>query len=271
MSLSARLLKPEYVYRPGQILRRLRPPSGVVTLPWGLPIACDPAEEIGRAIHTLGVYDLPVTEALWRLTDPGDVAVDAGANIGYMTAVLAARAARVVSFEPHPAVFEELEANASRWGGSVEIHRCALTDSEGTVRLSEGEGFGENRGTARVAEAGGVEVAARRLDSVVGHADVLKLDVEGHELPALRGAGSLVGRVRDIVFEEHGAPPTPVTEYLSARGYRLFAVGQTLFRPTLLAPERRAARDWLPQSFVATLDAGRALSRFKPSGWLSLK
>src|ERR1051326_7108633 len=78
--------KPEYVFRPRQILRRfaIRPKgaddTAEVLLPWGLPFRIRPQEVLGRAIWNTGVYDLAVSEALWRLTRPGETAVDAGAN-----------------------------------------------------------------------------------------------------------------------------------------------------------------------------------------------
>ena len=87
------VLKPEYLWRPGQVLRRLAfRPSGQITslsLPWHCTISACSAEAIGRSIATQGVYDLPLTEAIVRLADPGDTALDLGANIGYCTLVLA--------------------------------------------------------------------------------------------------------------------------------------------------------------------------------------
>src|SRR5580704_10103514 len=74
--------KPEYVFRPRQLLRRFGPrPKGPddiaeVLLPWGLPFRIRPQEVLGRAIWNTGVYDLAVSEALWRLTDPGETVVD---------------------------------------------------------------------------------------------------------------------------------------------------------------------------------------------------
>ena len=40
-----------------------------------------------------GIYDLIVTEILWRLINKGEIAVDVGANIGYMTSLMAAKVA----------------------------------------------------------------------------------------------------------------------------------------------------------------------------------
>ncbi len=87
------LLKPEWIWRPRQAWRRLLfSPSGEfmpLPLPWDCTISARSAEIVGRCIATHGLYDLPLTEAITRLTDAGDCALDIGANIGYMTLVLA--------------------------------------------------------------------------------------------------------------------------------------------------------------------------------------
>lgn len=119
MHLIQYLTKPEYLLRPSQFGRRiiefLVPRTGIqaVSLPWDMDIWVDPEEAIGRAIVRAGVFELAVTETLWRLTDPGDLAVDVGANIGYMSSVLARRcgpAGSVRVFEPHPGNFKGLAA-----------------------------------------------------------------------------------------------------------------------------------------------------------------
>src|SRR6059058_5875426 len=126
MNLLQTLNKPQYVFQPTRCLHRiLRHRSrqqgsgwGETVLPWGLPLTFHTGEYIGSEIAKLGLYDLCVSETLYRLLDPGELAVDAGANIGQMTSLLAARAGaagRVLAFEPHPDVFKELSVNVSRW------------------------------------------------------------------------------------------------------------------------------------------------------------
>lgn len=108
--LSDYLNKPYYLYRPTQALRRvwafLRPPLAkelqTVVLPWGWPIRFHSRDVIGRALLRNGVFELPVSEALCRLANAGELCFDVGANIGYMSAVLASRGAQVVAFEPMP-------------------------------------------------------------------------------------------------------------------------------------------------------------------------
>jgi FkbM family methyltransferase len=273
------LNKPHYIFRPSQIVRRLiRRAPDTVNLPWGLPISINPNEDIGHSLATTGIYDLTVSEALWRLTDSSDVALDVGANIGYMSALLSVRAASVISFEPHPQLFERLSLNIQRWKANIEIHQLALSDRSGEALLSLSEAFERNEGVGSISYPSvtgrNIKVQTVKLsDLKIDNIRIAKIDVEGHELNVLRGAGPLVGQLRDIVFEEHGTIPTPTTQYLHARGYELFYVGRKMFGPSLISiqtsPKRRDP--YAPQSLLATLDVARAQKRMKPLGWRVLK
>src|ERR1700710_1808297 len=162
-SVAERFLKPHYLFRPSQAARRLiqglrgnTPGSAEVRLPWGLRLRVDPRESIGGAIWRLGLYDLAVSEALWRLTTPGDLAVDVGANLGHMAGILALRAGpsgRVLAFEPHPDVFADLVENVVLVAGDprtapVEALPLALGDTEGGGYLDGGDPSSGKRGLA---------------------------------------------------------------------------------------------------------------------------
>lgn len=295
MGLAA-LLKPEYVYQPGQLIRRLRAPSRtdarprLVRIPGGAAMLVSPADDIGTAVLHLGVFDLVVTEALFRLCDPGDAAVDVGANIGYMTGVLGALvgASGVVhSFEPHPSLFKELEANVAtfraRASADFHLHAIALSDDEQVLTFEPFDAKATNRGTSRVTSPGpgtnsdALRVQARRLDQVLANSSsigLMKVDVEGHELAVLAGATSLLAahRVRDIVFEEHRPYPTPVTDLLERSGYAVFRLGRKFRRPVLLRPDSDESRSrWEATSFLATADPVRATERFSKAGWNCLR
>ncbi len=89
------------------------------------------------------MYDLTVSEAIWRLLDPGAYAVDVGANIGHMTSVMAARVGvtgRVLAWRPHPDIYDELAANVGAWeaeggGAQVTARQVAFSDRSGTATL----------------------------------------------------------------------------------------------------------------------------------------
>jgi FkbM family methyltransferase len=276
-------LKPWFVYRPSQLVRRafraVRPPTDpvqVVYLPWGCPIEIDTRETIGRSIWTAGVYDLAVSEVLFRLADVELLAVDAGANLGAMTGLLAATAGEVWAFEPHPTVYDRLAANVARFAGIESFAACrtfqaALSDRDGEVRLETPDEFSGNQGTARVTSGNGAPVEAVRLDSLLAGREVgiLKVDVEGHELSVLRGADDSLasGRVRHVVFENHAGPGSPVCQLLTEYEYSLFEVGWRLRGLTLSLPGSDTHKRYEAPSYLATRDPEGALERCRTYGW----
>jgi FkbM family methyltransferase len=284
--------RPYYLFRPAQLLTRLRThePDGagphLLRVAWGSQLYCWP-DSLGRAVARTGVYDLVVAETLARLCDPGESAVDAGANVGLMSNLLAHAAGprgRVVSFEPHPLIQETLARNVALWASErapapVELRRAAVSAASGTLPLTiDPETFAYNKGTASLQVSGRdgerTEVATVRLDEEIsGPVGVMKLDVEMHELQALEGARSLLAdsMIRDIVFEEHEAPPTPVTELLRSYGYTIIGVRQALTGPIASAPSDAYRRQlWDPPALLATSDPERAEARLRPRGWLCL-
>jgi FkbM family methyltransferase len=288
------LNKPYYLFRPGQVVRRAllpvrqrlrRDEYDEVRLPWGLPLRFRANEKTGLCYARRGVFDLPVCEALWRLADPGELALDVGANIGQMTSALAARVGaggRVIAFEPHPELFEHLAENASRWNavdgtGEIELRNLGASSSAGVAQLGMDASFDWNRGTASMRRNGegfvdALEVPVRPLDDEVRGAPigVMKLDVEGYELEVLRGAKVLLGRklIRDIVFEDLGEQPTPVTALLEGFGYTVFSLDQAPLGPAVAPVAARAARrSGDDPSYLATADPERALARLRRRGW----
>jgi FkbM family methyltransferase len=242
---------------------------------------------MGRAVARTGVYDLTVAETLARLADPGETVVDAGANVGVMSNLLAhavGPTGRVVSFEPHPLIFETLARNVERWTEvdgitAIEARQAAVSSSRGTLPLAvDPETFARNKGTAsleRADPAHSTEVDTVRLDDVFSTAvGVLKLDVEMHEQSALEGAGRLLSNrlVRDIVFEEHEPPPTAVTALLESYGYTVLSVRQGLTGPILSAPaDAHRMKLWDPPALIATTDVERVRRRLGRRGWISLR
>ncbi len=288
------LNKPYYLLRPRQAIRRVRhvhraPPEGlaIAPVPWG-ELEVIPSDVVGASIWRAGVFELVVSETIARLLEPGETAIDAGANIGYMTSLMASRVGkggRVIAYEPHPDLSRILRGNAARVPASCEVTvvESALSDHSGEGQLALGPQFEHNMGTASLAsEDGGdsgphVPVSLERLDDRLPdgtRVGLLKIDVEGHELSVLRGARHALAqrRIRDIVFEENLALPTPVTRFLESAGYVLFGLDQRVFGPRLVAPrEPRAKPLWEAPTFLATLDPDRARQRMARRGWRVLR
>lgn len=291
------LTRPHYLARPSGAVRlawarlgredgehRLEP----VRLPWGLTMLVDPAEDIGRSIAHTGVFDPDLTEAVYRLLDPGERAVDVGANIGYVTGLMAACAGargEIHAYEVHPDVFRILELNASIWSSGPEaptlnLARVGISDRPGVGTLEVPPAFSHNMGLARLTTGEGLHgesghtVEVSCLDDLLPDQSfhLVKLDIEGHEAAALRGATRILSerRVRDLIFEDHGRYPTEAMALLEDHGLRVFSVDRTLIGPRLRPPEEGFGRpSWPGPNYLATSDPDRALARFAPRGFRS--
>ena len=292
--------RPEYIFRPWQVYHRFfkRNSNSVnkfqeVVLPWGLtikiPMSTD--DTLPRSILIYGIYDLSLTEVIWRLLELGENAIDIGANIGYVTSLMSAKVGRmgkVWCFEPNPEIYEELAINIANWGikGDSNIYhqQIALSNYSGYGVLNltpknRGEVFiDKNQQVANVQtnSRDACVVAIDRLDKFLEKEQncigVLKIDVEGHELEVLQGAGNLISKhhVRDIIFEEHNSYPSPLTDFLESNGYTIFRIWKSFWRPILESPSKNLIHPWEPPNYLATLNAERATERIKDWGWKCL-
>ena len=170
------------------------------------------------------------TEQLELLSErlrPGETLLDVGANIGYMSIRLAKRnSVTAVAIEPVPEMFNALKANIARNDvtGLVTPIQAAAMDRPGTVHVTV------DRGPANHLSEdvpGSVVVPARRLDELDVAPAVIKCDVEGAELQALKGAEGLLGSKPPLLVEieerwtsRFGYSPTDLFDYLSGFGYR---------------------------------------------------
>ena len=292
-----RVARPPYAFQPLQILRRLRMQYlwksknvATIRLPWGLDIKVNPHEAIGSNIAGQGVYETAVTETLWRLTDPGDLAVDVGANLGYSASIFAVRVGHrghVLCFEPHPDVFVTLQGNVELWKrnercGSFDLRQVALGEENGISFLHTNDWFRTNRGTAWVSldEIGGpnetiCRVQVQALDGILNNQTVgiAKIDAEGSVLRVLKGMRNLLSqhRVRDIVFEEEAAFPAPTHTLLREHGYFILGLEER-FGGVSVLPDASPHFDreiGPTPNYLATLDLERATRRLTPSVWRS--
>lgn len=152
------------------------------------------------------VYD---REAAFR-PRPGDICFDVGANIGACVAAWIQTNAqgRIVALEPHPATFRRLTAHArlNRWD-NVECVPLAASSSGSRLAM-------DTQRSTTMAVVGGPtsgnpeSVAACTLDETassrgIARIQVLKIDVEGHELEVVRGARTILPHTDRVIIEYH--------------------------------------------------------------------
>jgi FkbM family methyltransferase len=298
MNLTA-VWKPWYVYRPHQLARRLvssiaAPPPGHQLMPvsWGVELWADPTEHVGRSIYTTGVFDLAVSEVLFRLVEPDDLSIDAGANLGYMSLIAAIRSGvggRVMAFEPNPHVAKWFRKNIEQAReqydmAPVELRATALGAAPGTATLVLPETSAANDGLAHIADAhqppvgGGnvVRVSVDTVDRLVGArtAGVMKIDVEGYEEQVLDGAAQALRthRIRHVVFEDHHGAGSKAMSLLRAAGYEILSIGWSMRGPVLApAVNGSLATAFEAPSYLATIDGRAARDACAPAGWRALQ
>ncbi len=197
----------------------------------------------GAFLHTLAA----------RWSDRAEVTVfDVGGYSGeYAQAVRSAFGpkARIHCFEPNPVMYAGLQEKVAGDAG-ITCHQLALSHEPGSAQL-----FVDRRGSSRASlvedtftvidrpATESFEVTVDTLDRVaqaqkVGRVDLLKVDVEGHELSVLRGAAELLtsGAV-DVVQFEFGeanlASRTYLRDFWELLGWRY-----DFFRLTARGPVR---------------------------------
>jgi FkbM family methyltransferase len=166
-----------------------------------------------------GEYDDRLIRAALRLVVPGRAVLDVGANIGFWSVPLGLACKRAgtacFAFEPCPSNASRLRRNVHLNGLDefVTVHEFALSDRRGEMALSLREDFadGAETGNAALVDAPStrfatIPVALRRLDEVWAQREeqigLVKLDVEGHELPVLEGGRQVLQRHRPVILCE---------------------------------------------------------------------
>lgn len=170
-------------------------------------------ETVGWTCFRERRWDPHVEACVRAMLRPGQTAIDVGANIGYFTAVLAqcvGPSGQVWSFEPVPETYELLTLCKSLNDfAQVRPMRVALGAANGSTEITydrRHSGIATMHPEQVAGDAQRVEL--RSLDTLIStgeverEPDLIKVDVEGHELDVLRGARNTIRTARPmIVFE----------------------------------------------------------------------
>jgi FkbM family methyltransferase len=188
--------------------------------------------------YWLGTYEVDLQAGIGDLVKPGMVAYDLGANIGYISLLLAKAVGEtgcVYSFEALPQNLERLEKHIRLNGmqDRVKIVAGAVADRSGPLRFWFGPsgGMGKAEGSAgrqSVDYSDSILLEGCSLDDFVyvennPQPDVVKIDIEGGEVLALPGMRKVLTQAQPLVFLElHGPQAAQVAwQELVSAGYRL--------------------------------------------------
>jgi FkbM family methyltransferase len=166
----------------------------------------------------------------------GETFVDVGANVGYYSLKIAkeysTKGVTILAIEAHPgnykALCKNIELNNFRCittvNKAVSDHKGIVTmyeriDTRNRVRsefYSLSNGYIHESNTVRP-DAGSLEIECDTLDNILGEQkiDVMKIDIEGAEVSALKGATHILKKLRKIIVEVHGANFDKVMQILN--------------------------------------------------------
>jgi len=212
----------------------------VIRVREGFRMQIDGSSQTGRMLYATGEYESETTRLIKRLLAPGQTMIDVGANIGYF-AIVAARAVgpqgRVVAFEPVGPVRARLQRNLALNGLSrVEVREEALSASSGNVKFFTGPADDTGLASLRPLE-GSRETTVRqvrfddlwRVDDPVA---LVKIDVEGAEMAAIRGMSGTLRRwlpdivveVTDAYLQALGSSAAELMAFLTGIGYKMHRI-----------------------------------------------
>jgi FkbM family methyltransferase len=188
-----------------------------------------------RLIVIEGDYEKDFFRIADALLQDGGEFLDVGANHGLLSFGLARKLHQHVRFhlfEPNPKLLESIEKSRKLYPSMrAEINPVAVCDEDGTICF---EVQSEQTGASHITKNGGVRIRSIKLDTYlrdkgVDRVDLLKLDIEGYELAALRGTECALRdrRIKAIYFEYFEkflvrvASPSRLTEFLDALSYEV--------------------------------------------------
>ena len=226
-----------------------------------LKMSCDLREMLQRQFYFFGTYFLEedVLSCWATAAKQSKVVFDVGANAGiYSLAALAIQPDAVIhAFEPTPEIAARLRATAKLNGlENLYVHEVAVLSKDGHATLKRFRGeLGNNEGmnfvSQDISDSDAERVQTVCLDQFcrdrsIDCVDLLKVDVQGHEHSALKGAEHLIGagRVGTIFMELNWARSAGAT-CAATESVRLLRQADYLFSKPGKHLNWKKAGDWL--------------------------
>lgn len=205
---------------------------------------------VSRQLYMTGIWEKEVTDLVKGIVSKGMTFIDLGSHIGYYTilaADLVGKNGRVFAFEPDPnnyaLLIRNIEANGYE---NVTPVNKAVSNKTGAAKLFlNPDNKGDHKLWASHERQQWVNVEATTLDNFFeNHAsrvDVIKMDIEGGEMAALRGMAKLIERNANLkiisefwprAIEETGFSPTEFLNKLMEYDFKLYHISEQGVKPT---------------------------------------
>ncbi|BCU05879.1 FkbM family methyltransferase [Allochromatium tepidum] len=181
----------------------------------GIPLTLpDRSAGIAEELSIYGVHE-PLATLIYKcLLHPGDIIFDVGTNIGYYVAVASGWLSGqcvVHGFEADPELSQIAEKNCKNFQAKCCVKHLAISDEVGSVKffVSSVSNWGSLRKINVLNIVDETTVDCKTIDVFCGetgiYPTVIRMDIEGGEILALRGAAKSLERVRLLFIELHCA------------------------------------------------------------------
>ncbi|MBI3886120.1 MAG: FkbM family methyltransferase [Opitutae bacterium] len=194
--------------------------------------------DLANVTHRWIVYGWYEGPALWhwlrRRRRPFRAVVDSGANIGQTALTFAALLpdAKIFAYEPGAAARAWLTESVAASGlGAIQVEPAGLGATAGSARLASEDNDERHGSWNKVNTERGEPIAVATMDDEMARLgldqiDFWKLDMEGYEIHALRGAARALAahRVRALYVEVGGEAGRPALELLRGHGYAVHSL-----------------------------------------------
>lgn len=160
-----------------------------------------------------GLHEPACTEAYLSHLKPGDTVCEVGTNIGYYAYAAESRigpSGFILGFEPDPELHSIASRNLDSLPCHTEVLNLAVSNNIGTATFyrSEVGNWGSMVKHDQLNQSGSIQVSTTTIDDAVKELDprprILRMDIEGHELHAIRGAvKTLSSSVETFFLELH--------------------------------------------------------------------
>jgi FkbM family methyltransferase len=197
-----------------------------ITLHGDVHMICHPHDHVTSLAMYCGLYDAAEMRFLLAWLRPGDTFVDVGANVApYSLLASTVPGTRAVAFEPGSLARSRARANLALNGlaDRITIEPLAVSDADGEATLTAD--LWAANALVEAGYDGAVErVPTIRLDTYaedhdLGTVSLVKVDIEGHEVAALRGATAVIDRHRPALIVEVNDPLGPLRALAGELGY----------------------------------------------------
>lgn len=198
-------------------------------------------------------YEQDLLYAFLHFVRPGDVCIDAGANLGYHTLFLSrlvGDAGGVIAYEPDPTHFAKLTANIElNKLNNVQAFQHALWSCQTKMDFwsVKGGGYSSFARFVNFSPDKVPDMLACRLDDIIApdvSIRLIKLDCEGAEEQILLGAKSVLARTDCVVMEFNfgimhcfGSTDRAIRDYMAGYGFDMYVLRRDGSEPFYVKPE----------------------------------